>query len=298
VSFISVIIATKGRGGAVTGTVRSVLANTHPHFEIVVVDQNGDDAVATALALAADDSRVRCVPSASRGVSAARNAGIATARGDVIAITDDDCEVAADWLASIDAAFARDRSIGVVFGNVLAGRHDPTAGFVTSYVRATPSVATRIREKHRVQGISACMALRADVCRHLGGFDEMLGAGAPLGSGAETDVTVRALLAGYAVFETPDVRVVHHGFRNWSDGERLVARYLFGTGAVVAKHVKCGHLSILGVLVPLATQWARGRSAVSVGRAYRWLKLRAFARGLIAGTRAPVRRSSSMFSVV
>ena len=112
---------------------------------------------------------------ANKGLSVARNVGMQLAAGEVIAYTDDDCEVAADWLQKLEAAFAVDGRVGIVFGNVLAGPHDAAAGFVSAYVQKTPALARGLQDKNRVDGAAACMALRRSAWRALGGFDETLG---------------------------------------------------------------------------------------------------------------------------
>jgi hypothetical protein len=73
-------------------------------------------------------------------------------------------------------------------------------------------VVRNIREKARVEGVGACMAIRRSLLTALGGFDEELGAGAQLYSAEDTDIAVRALLAGFYVCETPDAAVYHYWF--------------------------------------------------------------------------------------
>ena len=75
-------------------------------------------------------------------------------------------------------------------------------------------MARSIWQKHQVEGIGACMGIRRCVLDDLGGFDQILGIGAPLMTGEESDLTIRILLAGYFVYESPDIMFVHYGFRN------------------------------------------------------------------------------------
>ncbi len=53
---------------------------------------------------------------ARSGVVAAQNAGLARAKGDIIAITDDDAEPASDWIARIEAHYRKDGRVGGVGG--------------------------------------------------------------------------------------------------------------------------------------------------------------------------------------
>ncbi len=86
---VSVIIPTYNRAALVTEAVASVLAQSWQDFELLVVDDGGSDNTAAALAPYAD--RIRLLRRETRGgVSAARNAGIAAARGEWLAFLDSD----------------------------------------------------------------------------------------------------------------------------------------------------------------------------------------------------------------
>ena len=295
---VAVVISTCDRGDRVCQAIRSLLLNDYPHFEAVVVDQSDDDVTGKCMRSFLADPRVVYLRSNTKGVSIGRNLGIAATQSEMIAITDDDCEVPANWLKEIAAAFDVDRRIGVVFGNVVPGPHDSASGFVPGYVREEPFLARSIRDKLQVEGISACMALRRSVWQALDGFDAMLGIGAPLKSGAESDLLVRALLAGCYVYETPSVMVTHHGFRTWEQGRDVIRRYWYGTGAMLAKNARCGHWSVVLLLARLAWRWVFGRSRVgaSLGKhPEKLLRLISFVRGFVAGGVIPVDRLSGHY---
>lgn len=298
-SLITAIICTRNRGPAVVQTVRTVLGNDYPNFRVVVVDQSDDERTRQALRPFVETSRLTYLRMATRGLAAGRNHGIQAApMSEYIAMTDDDCEVPLDWLSAMVQAFEVDSRIGLVFGNVLPAPHDHEAGFVPAYERREPFLARDMRQKHEVEGIGGCMGLRRELWEAIGGFDEMLGLGAPFPAGEEADLTIRALLARYAVYETPAVHLVHHGFYTWRDGRSVVYRNWFGTGAMLMKHLRCGHDSSISLLRRLAWRWmvTRSRSAASLGkRSYRWLRLRAFLTGMLAGQRAPVNKVTAKF---
>ena len=56
---ISALVCTYGRGRLVVDTVSSILANTHPNFELVVVDQSRDDETLEAVKPFRADPRLR-----------------------------------------------------------------------------------------------------------------------------------------------------------------------------------------------------------------------------------------------
>ena len=295
----TVVVPTRNRADRVAAAVRALLASDLDSFEIVVVDQSEDDATLRALA----DVRARCdvryMRIAGSGSANARNVGIAEARAETIGLTDDDCEAPANWVRELIAAFAIDSRIGVVFGDVVPAPHDRAAGFIPAHIRQEKSVARSLWEKHRVDGMAACMGVRRSVWQSLGGFDTMLGSGAPLRSAAEGDLALRALAAGHWVAGIPSLHVLHRGFREWEEGRELIQSYWYGTGAMLAKPVKLGRLSICPLLARLSLRWGFGRSpvAASLGsRPHRWLRLAAFLRGFFAGILTPIDRLSGHYA--
>jgi glycosyltransferase involved in cell wall biosynthesis len=85
---VSVIIPTYNRAWCLSEAVDSVLAQDFSDFELIVVDDGSTDGTADLLAAYGNDIAVLQLEHS--GVSAARNAGIATARGELIAFLDSD----------------------------------------------------------------------------------------------------------------------------------------------------------------------------------------------------------------
>jgi GT2 family glycosyltransferase len=294
---VTVVIPTRNRGDSVVRTIRTTLLNGYPGLELIVVDQSDDNRTEISLQPLLSDPRISCIRTTTRGLSAALNVGIALAQTEIIAITGDDCEVDKDWLKELVAAFAIDPRIGIVFGNVLPGPHDPSLGFIPAYVRDTEFLARNVSEKHNVAGTTACMGLRRSVWDALGGFDQMFGTGASLHSAEDLDLTLRALLKGHAIYETPRVSVVHHGFYRQEERAIIVYRYWYGTGAAFSKQFKCGKWSMVTVLLRLMRGWIfrRSRIADSLGKPLRRIQFEAFLRGFMVGAVISVDRASGHY---
>ena len=91
---ISVIVPVYNTRPYLKRCVESLLAQTWPRLEIILVDDGSPDgAGAVCDAYAARDPRVRVIHQENRGLAAARNAGLAAAEGELIAWTDSD-----DWM--------------------------------------------------------------------------------------------------------------------------------------------------------------------------------------------------------
>lgn len=84
---VSVIIPTYNRRDLVREAIVSVLAQTYQDFELILVDDGSDDGTAEAIR---EFPSVRYVYQANRGVSAARNCGVAVSSGALLAFLDSD----------------------------------------------------------------------------------------------------------------------------------------------------------------------------------------------------------------
>ena len=272
---LSVVISTRDRPDQAKAAAKSVLEQLPKDCELIIVDQSANEDTATALSSYKLDGRFNYIRSCRCGVSAGRNEGIRRAGSKWIFITDDDCELCPNTLTAVLEALWANPNVGIVFGNVFAGPYDPSAGIIPTYFRKRQFLARSISDKMDVEGLSACMVIRKRVWEDLNGFDELLGVGAPLKSGAETDFTMRCLLAGYCVLETPEICVIHHGFRTWEEGHALASRYWFGSGAAFARCVSGGDFAVYVLILRLFLRWicgGRSHTAVSLGRRRRDLR--------------------------
>ncbi len=106
----SIVIATYNRASDLRQTLDS-LAGLRPDgsWEVIVVDNNSPDGTRQVVEEAARSFPVelRYVFEREQGRSPALNAGIRAARGEIIATTDDDVRVPADWLDRAAAGLSR-----------------------------------------------------------------------------------------------------------------------------------------------------------------------------------------------
>jgi glycosyltransferase involved in cell wall biosynthesis len=95
--FVTVIVPVWNDAERLGECLRALEGQTYPAclFEVVVVDNDSEESVSP---LVARHGRARLVHECSPGSYAARNAGLAHARGEVIAFTDADCLPAPDWI--------------------------------------------------------------------------------------------------------------------------------------------------------------------------------------------------------
>ncbi|MDW3214141.1 MAG: glycosyltransferase family A protein [Ilumatobacteraceae bacterium] len=262
----TVVVCTRDRPGSLPTTIESILANDGD-FRLIVVDQSSDGQSADYLATL-DDERLRVVPTSTVGLSRARNIGLAASDSDLILMTDDDCVVSTTWVADMTTQLRSDDRIAAVFGVVEAADYDQTQGYVPDGPIPQDRTFCRVRRYDPCHGIGACVGFRRSAVLQVGGFDPMLGAGAPLKSAEEIDVVLRLLIAGHHVRHSTTPVVVHHGFRTFEETKSLVRGYMLGTGAAHGQLLRLGHPS---VLLPLARAIC-GSSippAVSALRAFR-----------------------------
>jgi glycosyltransferase involved in cell wall biosynthesis len=238
----SLILCTKN-GGARLGTCLAHLdaLDAPPEFELVLVDNGSDDgeSLERLRAFGASTRHPTTVLVEKRpGLSAARNAGLAAAKGDILLFTDDDCYADPGLVRDWTAVFA-DGRIGYGTGRIL--RFNPAhamAGCIES-PDPKPFPAGRFVPRGWLQGSN--MAFRRACFDAIGRFDERLGAGAPFAAGEDWDMSIRAGFAGFEGGYFPEPTVWHDHRRTEADAVLRMRSYDIGAGAVLAKHLAGPH---------------------------------------------------------
>lgn len=119
---ITVIIPCYNHGRYLPEAVESIVAQTYPRWEIVIVDDGSrDDSAEVAEALAAryPERAIRLIRQTNRGLSASRNAGLAAARGAYILPLDADDRIEPGMLAACAAVLDSRPEVGFVYTDAL-----------------------------------------------------------------------------------------------------------------------------------------------------------------------------------
>ena len=228
----SLIVATRGRSRELSELLDSLLAQgrRRDDLEAIVVDQNEDERLAPVIAAYRDRLRLVWRRSAVANACHARNLGLALAGGEIVAFPDDDCLYPPGLLARVDAAFAADPALAVLTGPAAS----PEGGLGSGRWRADPGAITPANAWTSV--IEFNLFLRREVALALGGFDERLGPGTPLGSAEGNDLVLRAVAAGHRAEYDPAQRVVHPDKRLTPVAVERAALYGTGLGFVLRRH--------------------------------------------------------------
>jgi glycosyltransferase involved in cell wall biosynthesis len=247
---ISVVICTRNRADKIGAAVESVLANDHPSFDLTIIDQSDTEATKKEIdTVAAGDPRVFYHHVDEPGLSRAYNSGIRDSAGSLIAFTDDDCIAPKDWLERVEAAFDGDPDADLLYGPVVAKPTIASEGAVTPTLEIPRAERLSRRNGFRVIGMGANFAARRRLFGVVGGFDEILGGGGPLRSSQDFDLAYRTYRAGSVIILRPEVVMVHDGLREAEDWPAVLRNYGIGDGAFYSKHVRCGDMYALFLLI-------------------------------------------------
>jgi len=221
---MTVIIPTYRREAPLRRCLADVLAQRHPRFEVVVVDQSPEHDPETWAALRVLPPHAQHVRLSHPSVTAAVNVGVRLAKAPLLLFLDDDIEIREPELLARHTRHYQDPSIAGVVGRIVNAerqgdlpRPAPTGrlGFLDMnfdhpYAMDVPTAA------------GANMSFRREVVERLGGFDERYTANA---FRWETDFSVRVTRTGHRIRYDPEARVIHHyGTPGGCDNENLLGR--------------------------------------------------------------------------
>ena len=270
-TLVSVIIATHDRTQSLATCLDSLAELDYPHYEVIVVDNAPSNAETFAL-LQRDYPTVRYVREDLPGLAIAHNRGLAEARGDLVAFTDDDVRVDAQWLSALVAGFNAsshnlDGEVGCVTGMIVpAELETPAQIWLEQYGGFNKGFELSVFDLHRhrpesplypytagVFGSGANMAFKRRVLLELGGFDPALGAGSKGVGGDDLAAFFNVVSLGYALVYQPEALVFHRHRRDYAGLQRQAYGYGVGLTAFLTKSVLDEPKRLLDIL-PLIPQ--------------------------------------------
>ncbi len=186
--FISVVIPTFNRALQVQAALKSVLAQTYPEFEAIVVDDGSTDGTCEALqeliSQHGDTGKpIRYFFQPNQGQSVARNKGIAEARGEWIAFLDSDdvwLPEKLDWQVRAIEQFGKRCCACITDARLTDNLGKDTTAFLVSGTRfdntlgeypGVPEILAKCRDPFWVSTLLAS----TDVVKHIGSFDADIG---------------------------------------------------------------------------------------------------------------------------
>ena len=216
---VSVIVLNRDRDAELIRCLMALSQQYFRDFELVVVT-NRPNQVPFA-------DRLRIVAFNEANVSAARNAGIAGAAGDILAFCDDDAVPEPTWLGNLVKPFSDERLGGV--GGLVRGRNGISLQWgpqeVDCYGNDWPHVG-KMKSDRCLKTVGTNCAFRREALDCVHGFDESFRYFLD-----ETDVNWRLAQAGWSLEFVSDAEVHHRYARNATRSSRRVPRDLFEIGA-------------------------------------------------------------------
>ncbi len=283
---ISLVVATLGETPHLARLATSLGSQEFRDFEVIVVNQGAESALHEFEATLPDWVALTKLRSA-RGLSRARNVGMASARGRLVAFPDDDCWYPQDLLGRVASSFEADETIDILTCATRDAEGAHSNG--TFLAQSAPLTHRNVWKAGNSNGIF----LRLAPALAVSGFDETLGAGSgsPFGSGEETDLLLRLIRAGSRGRFDANLFVHHDQVDRIPDAGTLRRARLYsaGYGRVLRLHGYNPAFAAYRVGRSLtAALLAGGRGHLGEGnRRLIW------AAGIVKGYAAPLKRAST-----
>ncbi len=218
---LSLIIATYNRSQSLMRTLRSVAEQTFDstEWECIVVDNHSTDDTKEQVAdfcKLCPTLNIRYIFESNQGLSAARNSGLATASGEVVAFVDDDETLESSFIGSYIDFFATQADAMAAGGGVIARYDKERPAWMSPYTEQM--IANPIDLGSRVRSFPASripaggnMAFRRSLFDHIEPFNTQLGrCGTSLIGGEESELFERIRSMGCTLYYVPNAAIYHH----------------------------------------------------------------------------------------
>lgn len=224
----SIVVATYNDAEFVSRTVDSLLDQSHPSYEIVIVNDGSDDNTPAVLEKYRREPKVRLIDLAqNHGVPGARNAGIRAARGKILAFTDSDAIAPRDWLENLVRPFQGREEVCTGGPDRVPdsdGFFSRCVDFTLRSIIATGNLRRQTPFARYTPG-GYNLAIHRDTLKKSGLFDERLNR-----RGEEKELIQRIRRQGVKILYVPEAMIWHH--RRFSPSSFWRQTYLSGKARV------------------------------------------------------------------
>jgi O-antigen biosynthesis protein len=196
---ISVVVCSYNGSRTIRDCLAALRRLDYPDFEVIVVDDGSTDGTAAI----ARSYGFEVISTENRGLSSARNTGMAAARGEIVAYIDDDAYPDTDWLTFIAATLTTTTHVGAGGPNLPPPGDGPIADCVANAPGGPVHVLLSDRDAEHIPGCN--MAFRKSALQAIGGFDPQFRT-----AGDDVDVCWRLQERGWTIGFSPAALVWHH----------------------------------------------------------------------------------------
>lgn len=226
---VTVAVCTRDRPDDLKLCLDALRQLDYPHLDIVIVD-NAPATEATANLVRTHYPEMRYVREPRPGLNWARNRAILTARGEIVAYTDDDVIVDAGWVRALARVFATNPGVMAVTGLVVPYELETESqiaferyggfgrGFEQKWYGVNDIGGERAATWHAGAGkfgTGANMAYRRSVFNEIGFFDPALDVGTVTNGGGDLEMFFRVLKEGHPLVYEPCAMVRHRHRRDY-----------------------------------------------------------------------------------
>lgn len=197
---VSVVVASYNGAATLETCLNSLDRLNYPDYEVILVDDGSADPTRQ---IAARFPAVRVIHQENRGLSTARNRGIAAATGEIVAFTDSDCRAEEDWLYYLVGDLLRHQYAGIGGHNLLPPEDSPIAAAVMVSPGGPAHVMLTDTEAEHIPGCN--MAFYKSALGAIGGFDPVFRK-----AGDDVDICWRLHQQGYKIGFSPAGFVWHY----------------------------------------------------------------------------------------
>ncbi len=228
---ISLVVPTFGRTDELHRLLVTLVEQTVPHFEVIIVDQNEDRRIEPILKSFTDQLSIEWIRTDKSGASRARNIGAEFASAPLLTFPDDDSWYPETLVEDILDFFEQHPDWDALSVRATNGQGQNA---VTRWHNQSGTV-TRLNEMNR--SVEFGMVFKTSVFQELGGYDNQLGPGANtrLGAHEGSDLNIRALKGGYSIYYRADLKV-HHPVNVEPENPKKARSYARGMGWVHGKY--------------------------------------------------------------